>query len=194
MPIKMRAGSERKRSERIGAGAMAKDIKSEAGALAVAAREWRADEKRLAKAPADDSMTPHIARLEPFQIMEIERMAAQGMSLDQIGARLRFKPDVWEMLIEINPEVANAFRSGRVRGIDLVSQAAFRTAQAGDPGMGRFYLERLGGPQFSKKADGPAVIVQTGPVVHIDQDAMAARFERQRKLVDGTAEELTEAD
>src|ERR1700688_638905 len=91
-------GGTPRRAERIGAGAIAKDIKSVAGALAGATREWREDEKRLAKAPADDSMTPHIARLEPFQIMEIERMAAQGMSLDQIGARLRFKPDVWEML------------------------------------------------------------------------------------------------
>ena len=52
-----------------------KDIKSEAGALAVAKREWREDQKRLAKAPADDSQTPHIARLVPYQIMEIERMA-----------------------------------------------------------------------------------------------------------------------
>jgi hypothetical protein len=171
---------------------MAKDIKSEAGALAVAKREWMADQKRLAKAPADDSMTPHAARLSPYQVMEIERMASQGMSLDQIGVRLRFAPDVWEFIIEINPEVANAYRSGATRGIDLITAAAFKAAQS-DPSMMRFYLERLAGPQFSKKQEGPAVIVQTGPVVHIDQDAMAARFERQRKLVDGTAEELNEA-
>ena len=166
-----------------------KVIKSEAGALAEAKREWRADQKRLAKAPADDSMTPHAARLEPYQIMEIERMASQGMSLDQIGARLRIKPDVWDYLIEINPEIANAYRNGAVRGIDLITAAAFRAAQ-NDPGMMRFYLERLAGPQFSKKQEDPAVIVQTGPIVQIDQDAMERRFARQRALVDGTAEEL----
>jgi hypothetical protein len=164
--------------------------KPEAAALRDANREWRADQKRLAKAPANDSMTPHIARLEPFQIMEIERMAAQGMNLDQIGTRLRFPLDVWSYMIEINPEIADAYRSGAVRGIDLVSQAAFRVAQAGDPGMSRFWLERLGGPQFNRKPDGPAVIVQTGPIVHIDQDAMDRRFERQRALIDGTADEL----
>ena len=171
-----------------------KDIKSEAGALAVAKREWREDQKRLAKAPADDSQTPHIARLVPYQIMEIERMAAQGMSLDQIGARLRFAPDVWETITQINPEVANAFRSGTTRGVDLITAAGLRGAQNGEASLIRFYLERLGGPQFSRKADGPAVVVNTGPVVHIDQDAMERRFERQRQLVDGTAEELTETE
>jgi hypothetical protein len=171
-----------------------KVIKSEAGALAEAKREWRADQKRLAKAPADDSMTPHIARLEPFHIMEIERMAAQGMSLEQIGLRLRFNPETWDYMIEINPEIANGFRTGQTRGIDLITGAALRGATNGEASLIRFYLERLGGPQFSKKADGPAVIVQTGPIVQIDQDAMAARFERQRKLVDGTAEELSETE
>jgi hypothetical protein len=93
-------------------------------------------------------------------------------------------------MIEINPEIADAYRSGAVRGIDLVSQAAFRVAQAGDPGMSRFWLERLGGPQFNRKPDGPAVIVQTGPIVQIDQEAMDRRFDRQRALIDGTADEL----
>jgi len=167
--------------------------KSEAAALAVANREWRADQRRLAKAPADDSMTPHIARLEPFQIMEIERMASQGMNLDQIGTRLRFPIDVWSYMIEINPEIADAFRTGQTRGIDLISQSAFRAAQT-DPPTARWYLERLGGPQFSKKPDGPAVIVQTGPIVQIDQDAMDVRWDRQRKLVDGTAEELKDTE
>jgi hypothetical protein len=166
-------------------------VKSQAANLMVANREWRADQKRLAKAPADDSMTPHIARLAPFQIMEIERMAAQGMNLDQIGARLRFPLDVWSYMIEINPEVADAFRTGQTRGIDLISQAAFKAAQT-DPATSRWYLERLAGPQFSKRPDGPAVIVQTGPVVHIDQDAMDKRWDRQRSLIDGTADELKE--
>ena len=76
-----------------------------------------------------------------------------------------------------------------MRGIDLITAAAFRAAQ-NDPGMMRFYLERLAGPQFSKKQEGAAVIVQTGPIVQIDQDAMERRFARQRALVDGTAEEL----
>jgi hypothetical protein len=167
-------------------------VKTEAGAIAEAGREWRADQKRLAKAPADDSMVPHIARLEPFQVLEIERMAAQGMSLDQIGSRLRYPADVWTKLIQINPEVADAYRMGATRGVDTVTKAALKGAGAGDASLIRFYLERLGGPQFRKAPDGPSVVVNTGPVVHIDQDAIAARFERQRKLVDGTAEELNQ--
>jgi hypothetical protein len=174
----------------VGAGAMGSGVKTDAGAIAEAGRAWREDQKRLAKAPKDDSMTPHMARLEPFQVLEIERMASQGMSLSQIGARLRYSPDLWDMMIKVNPEIANAYRAGAVRGVDIVTQAAFQGAQSGDSGLIKFYLERLGGSQFRKAPDGPAVVVNTGPVVQIDQEDIARRFERQRKLVDGTCEEL----
>jgi hypothetical protein len=166
--------------------------KTEAGSLAGARRQWRSDEKQLAKAPADDSMTPHIARLEPFQLLEVERMAGQGMDMEQIGARLRYPPDVWAMLIQVNPEIAQAVRAGKAFGMDKVTQAGLKGAIAGDASLIKWYAGLHGGPQFQRKPDGPAVVISPGSLVQIDYDRLAARFERQRQLIDGTAEELRE--
>lgn len=160
--------------------------------LAEAKRELRRDLKRLEKAPADDSMTPHIARLEPYQTLEIERMARQGMGLETIGARLRIPLDVWSMMIQVNPEIRDAYLQGAAAGVDLISEAGFQGARGGDASLIKFYLERFGGPQF-KKQDSPQVVIQTGPVAVIDQKDIAARLERQRRLIDGTAIELQQA-
>lgn len=160
--------------------------------FAGAMREHQQDMRRLnKKSPADDSMTPHIARLEPFQILEIERMSAQGLNLDTIGIRLGIAGDVWNALIGVNPEVADAFRAGAARGQDWVSKQALAGARAGDASLIKYYLDRFGGPQF-KPDQAPNVVIHTGPMAVIDQGLMARRFERQGALIDGTAEELTD--
>ncbi len=157
-----------------------------AGAKREHAKDLRLLDK---KAPADDSMTPHLARLAPSQILDIERMSAQGLNLDTIGVRLGFPADVWNTLIGMNPEIATAFRTGAARGQDWVSEAALRAARNGDASMMKYYLDRFGGPQF-RPNDAPSVVINAGPLAVIDQDAMARRFERQRALIDGTCSEL----
>jgi hypothetical protein len=147
------------------------------------------DLKRLMKAPAEGSMVPGLAQLSPYQIIEIERMSTQGLDLDTIGARLRIPLDVWNQLIKINPDIAEAYRAGVARGRDTISQAAYNGAKAGEPSLIRFYLERQGGPNF-KKQEGPQVVVHAGPVASIDVGDIDRRFARQRALLDGTCEEL----
>lgn len=149
-------------------------------------KDYLADLKRLAKSPADDSMTPHLARLEPFQIFEIERMASQGLNLETIATRLGYEFDVWLALIGANPEIDRAYRTGAARGADLVSSAGLANARAGDASMIKYYLDRFGGPQFRPAQSGPTVVIHTGPTANIDQDRMTLRFERQRALMDGT--------
>lgn len=158
--------------------------------VGVAKRDYLRDLRQLAKSPADDSMTPHIARLEPVQVFEIERMASQGLNLETIAARLGISLDVWNKMIQVNPEIAEAYRAGSARGQDVISQAAFKGARAGDASLIKYYLDRFGGPQFRPQQNGPSVVINTGPMAVIDQEAMAARFARQRALVDGTAVEL----
>lgn len=177
---------------------MAKNDRSgaKAGAGAISPHgDYLRDLKRLDKiAPTDDAMTPAIARLEPSQVFEIERMAAQGLNLDTIATRLGYVLDTWYAIVSVNPEVEQAYRAGAARGADWVSSAALANARAGDTSMQKYYLDRFGGPQFRPAQHGPAVIVTTGPLVQIDQDAMARRFERQRLLLDGVIDvDATEA-
>lgn len=151
--------------------------------------DYRRDMKRLGKAPSDDSATPACAYLLPTQILDIERMAGQGMNLDTIGARLNIAPDVWDALLRLSPEIADAYRAGAARLVDIASAAAVKGVQAGEPSLIKYILDRFGGPQFRPKQE-PAIIVQAGPVIEIDGEAMAQRFARQRALIDGTAEDL----
>jgi hypothetical protein len=158
--------------------------------VGVAKRDYLRDLKQIAKAPADDAMTPHIARLEPFQVFEIERMASQGLNLETIAARLGIDLDTWNKMIQVNPEIASAYKTGAALGQDIVSKAGLQGARNGDASLIKYYLDRFGGPQFRPQQQGPAVVIQTGPMVQIDQEAMARRFERQRALIDGTCDEL----
>lgn len=140
-------------------------------------------------APAPGTPTSPAAKLTVAQLYEVERMAAQGMSLAQIGVRLRIPDAVWQQYLENNPDVAEAYRAGAVRGIDVASQAIFKGAENGDIAAARYYLDRLGGPQFAPRPTGPAVVVQTGSV-RIDPQSVSDAMERQRKLLDGEYEEL----
>lgn len=152
--------------------------------------DLKRDLKRLAKvSPSDDDRTPACARLAPFQILEIERMASQGLNLETIAARLMIPLDVWNVMMRLSPEIADAYKAGASRGADWVSEAALAGARGGEASLIKYYLDRFGGPQFKPKQDAP-IIIQTGPMIEIDADGMAQRFQRQRALIDGTAEEL----
>jgi hypothetical protein len=54
----------------------------------------------------------------------------------------------------------------------------------------RYYLDRVGGPQFAPKQQGPAVVVNNA-TVSIDHGSVSAAMERQRKALDGEYEEVT---
>lgn len=118
------------------------------------------------------------------QLWEIERMAAQGMNLLQIGTRLHIPIPIWEGMCQANAQVAEAYQAGLARGVDLASGAIFHGFKNGDIGAAKYYLDRLGGPQFvPPKSQQPAVIVQTGSVVQIDTAAHDAALDRQRELI-----------
>lgn len=126
---------------------------------------------------------PPALKLSIAQLMETERMAAQGMNLAQIGKRLRIDAPIWEIIAERNPELHKAYDEGVARGADQVSQALLREATAGNPPMVRYYLERLGGPQFKPPAAQPAVVV-AAPGISVDAaGSIAKALERQRQLL-----------
>lgn len=150
----------------------------------------RKDLRSLDKAGAKPG-TPvsPLARLSVSQLYEVERMAAQGMNLAQIGVRLRVSEDVWQQYIAYNPDLVEAFQAGAVRGVDVASKSMFGAVEKGDVGAARYYLDRLGGPQFAPKPQGPAVVVNNG-TVNINPDSVSDAMDRQRKLLDGDFEEV----
>ncbi len=122
-------------------------------------------------------------------LLQIERMSGEGLGPQTIAANLNLTDDEFFVLQSHDPRVAESIRYGRHRGIARMAAALSKAGAAGDVGAMRFYLERIS-TEF-RPPRGPIVVtVQERPPAMIDMDAVALRFDRQRRLVDGTAEEL----
>jgi hypothetical protein len=145
-------------------------------------------------APVQGSPVAPSAWLSTNQLYEIERMAAQGMSLAQIGVRMRFTDAVWADYIRHNSDVHTAYQAGAVRGVDEMSGRLYANGLAGDTGAIRYYLDRLGGTQFAPpKPAAPTIVVQNGTSVTIDQGSVPAAFDRQQALLEMEAEAESES-
>lgn len=152
----------------------------------------RKDLKLLERvAPPPGTLPMPAASLNVSQLYEVERMAAQGMNLAQIGIRLRIPADVWAQYIAQNAQLDEAYQAGLARGVDIASGTILRGAEAGDIGAARYYLDRLGGPQFKppQQQQGPSVVVQTGAVL-VQPGSVSAAMEKQRAVLDVQFEEL----
>lgn len=125
------------------------------------------------------------ARLSMPQLFEIERMSAQGMRLDEIAVRLAIPLDVFETCMQGSTQIRDAYLAGQARGKDIMSGTIFKAGTAGDVGAAKFWLERVGGEQWKPKATGPAVVVNTGPMIQLDMDDIDRRLARQSALLDG---------
>lgn len=153
--------------------------------------DYRRDLKLLndKSAPAGRE-PPALAELTVWQTLEVERMAMIGLNLETIAMRLGFDFDVWLAMIKANPAIDKAYRSGAAIGQDRAATGLFKNVQGGDIAAQKYYLDRFGGPQFRPAQQGPAVVVQTGPLIQLDTEGMRLRFERQRQLADGTSPDL----
>lgn len=137
----------------------------------------------VAAAQKPAGQLPPALQLSVAQLMEVERMAAQGMNLAQIAKRLRIEPTIFEIIAERNSELHKAYDEGVARGQDQVTGALLREATAGNVPAARLYLERIGGPQWRPPAAQPAVVV-TAPGISVDAaGSIAQALERQRELL-----------
>lgn len=140
------------------------------------------DLRTLARvAPEYGAKSSPLAHVAAEQLWHVERMAAHRMNLAQIGMRLRFDPEVWRGLIESNPAIREAYEAGVARAQDEITTALYENAKNGDVSAQRFWLERHGGPQWSKEKV-PAVVIQPGANVSIDLGAVETAFSGQRVI------------
>lgn len=118
----------------------------------------------------------------------LDRMAAQGMELIHIAARLGLSTRVLNDFAERFADVKLALTGGFARGIDEMSGALYRAGVAeGAVGAQTFYL-RTKANYRDQKESGPAVVVNVGTApAPITIEHAADLSERQRALL--TAEE-----
>ena len=153
-------------------------------------RSQKQDIRALSKLSYSDAPVPLAARLSVVQLSEIEEMSAQGMTLAQIGEAMRYERAIWEALIELNPQVAEAFYAGigRYRR-ELTAALRKRALVDGDTGAIKFALEKVGGEQWAPPKVAQVVVQAPAPLTVDISGSVNSLFERQRKLLESSVVE-----
>ena len=135
-------------------------------------------------APLRGTPIPPAATLTMPQLFEVERMANEGLNLAQIGKRLHFRDDVWDLVVKHNVSVKEAFTDGFTRFQEQALKAMTDAIKAGDTSLLRLAADRgMLGPQWEPK-NKPLVVATSGPAVQIDVvSSVESAFERQRQLL-----------
>lgn len=75
---------------------------TKAPGICLTPREVKRELRRMDGFTPPGAEAPAVAHLTGIQLYEVERMAAQGMLLDQIAARLAIPADVFEAISQAN--------------------------------------------------------------------------------------------
>lgn len=141
-------------------------------------------------APEPGFPIPAPAQLTMGELYEVERLANIGANLAQIGLHLRKPLDVWQLVVEHNPSVAEAFRAGFNRMQLEVMTAIKAGAMAGESSLLRIFADRIldrtpeQGPQWAPpKQVTPVLIAQPGAVQVNVLPSVREAFAAQRQLV-----------
>ena len=84
---------------------------------------------------------------------EVERLAAQGLTQEQICSCIGISTSTLHKYKKTNAEFAEALKRGQHRGIEAVTNALFQSAVEGNLGAQVFYLKNRGREDWKDKQD-----------------------------------------
>jgi hypothetical protein len=138
-----------------------------------------------------------VPKLSNIDLLRIECLARRGPSWNTIATLEGLSLAQSAMLLETDPRLCEVIDYGRATGIRDAADALLEAAtKGGDVSVAKFWLERVAGGSWSPpRAAPPTITVHASTPLSAEkmqrmQNDMEARFERQRRLIDGTAEEL----
>lgn len=79
--------------------------------------------------------------------------AMVGLTLEQIGFVLGFTPKKWQLRCAAEPGLAQAFKEGKVYGVQKISQVAYKKALKGDNFCIQLYLRCIAGWRETQKIE-----------------------------------------
>lgn len=105
----------------------------------------------------------------PIDLATVERLASQGLNKAQVAAMIGLSESQWYVREEQEPDIREAYKKGKSKGVLAISNALFEQARAGNVTAQIFYLKCNGGWRDNTRleitgADG-------GPIKHEKQDA-----------------------
>jgi len=105
----------------------------------------------------------------PIDPTMVEKLASQGLNKAQVAAMCGLGESQWYVREQEAPEISEAYKRGKAKGVLTISNALFEQAKSGNTTAQIFYLKCNGGWRENTRieitgADG-------GPVKHERQDA-----------------------
>jgi hypothetical protein len=88
----------------------------------------------------------------------IERLAAQGMTTDQIADRLGIAREIFREAVIFLPDFVQALKGGLARGIDEASASLAASSRKGDTSATKFILQTKGGYHTAKGGQATVVV------------------------------------
>lgn len=102
--------------------------------------------------------------ITPEIIAKCEALAAQGLTMEQIAAVLGISDTTLYVKQNKNPELLEALKRGRHRGVATISNALFEKAKAGDNTAMIFYLKNRAPDEWRDRREHGHTGASGGPV------------------------------
>ena len=98
----------------------------------------------------------------PIDLATVERLASQGLNKAQVAAMIGLSESQWYVREETEPDIREAYKKGKSKGVLAISNALFEQARNGNVTAQIFYLKCNGGWRENTRveitgADGGAV-------------------------------------
>ncbi len=81
----------------------------------------------------------------PIDISSVEKMASQGLNQEQIASIVGLKSSQWYERCKQNPDISDAYKRGKSKGVLAISNALFEQARNGNTTAQIFFLKAQGG-------------------------------------------------
>lgn len=98
-------------------------------------------------------------------IKQVEKLAAQGLSQEQIGSVIGCSPDTIGRKKKENKDFADAIKRGQQKGVANVTNALYKKAMDGDNVAMIFYLKNRDRENWKDKIDNTHSGPDGGPIV-----------------------------
>lgn len=81
----------------------------------------------------------------PIDTAQVEKLSSQGLTKAQVAAVIGLGESQWYERENQNPEIAEAYKRGKARGVLMISNALFDAARSGNTTAQIFFLKAQGG-------------------------------------------------
>ena len=118
----------------------------------------------------------------PIDLASVEKMASQGLNQEQIASVIGLKSSQWYERCNQNPDISEAYKRGKSKGVLAISNALFEQARAGNTTAQIFFLKAQGGWRENIRLEHTGA--DGGPIKQEVNDARQKLLDRLARIAE----------